>query len=304
MQFIDEENDILGPADLGHHSLDSLFKLAAVLGSGNHHRQVEDYNSPSPENFGDTAADNVLRKTFDNRSFSDARLAKKDGIVLGSTAQDLDHALDLIMTPDNRVQLALSCQLGQIPAKGIEGRCLGTALLSFGRRLWDGALGLRVGPKQFQHLEPHVFKLQIQIEEDLRGNSIVLPDQAKEEMLRTDVVVAQFVGLFHRQLEHLLCTRGKRKLAHGDHRRSGLDILFDLGANLADLYAQVLQDIGSDPATLLDQPKQYVFGADEVMVEPLRFLPRESHDLTGSICETVEHLTSTSSSAFSPRSNS
>ena len=118
-------------------------------------------------------------------------------------------------------------------------------------------------------------------------------------MFCTDVVVPQLVGLLHRQLEHLLGARCEWKLPHGDHRGSGLDILFDLGADLADLHSQVLQDIGRNATALLDESQQYVLSADEVVVESLRFLARQSHDLSSSICKTVKHLTFSSAFASS-----
>ena len=41
VQLVDEQDDVLGAADLVHHRLDALLELAAVLRAGDHHRQVE-----------------------------------------------------------------------------------------------------------------------------------------------------------------------------------------------------------------------------------------------------------------------
>jgi hypothetical protein len=46
VQFVDEQDDILGPADFVHDRLDALFELAAVLGAGDHHRQIEHDDPP------------------------------------------------------------------------------------------------------------------------------------------------------------------------------------------------------------------------------------------------------------------
>ena len=119
MELINKENDVLDPANLGHHSLDPLFELAAVLGAGNHHRQVKRDDSPISQNLGNVAIDNVLREPLDDGCFANAGLTEKNRIVLSSSAQDLDHALNFIMTPDDRVQLAIPGQLGQVTAEGI-----------------------------------------------------------------------------------------------------------------------------------------------------------------------------------------
>jgi hypothetical protein len=41
VQLVDEQDHVLGAAHLGHHGLDALLELAAVLGAGDHHREVE-----------------------------------------------------------------------------------------------------------------------------------------------------------------------------------------------------------------------------------------------------------------------
>jgi hypothetical protein len=41
VQLVDEEDDVLGAADLVHHRLDALLELAAVLGAGDHQGEVE-----------------------------------------------------------------------------------------------------------------------------------------------------------------------------------------------------------------------------------------------------------------------
>ena len=41
VQLVDEEDDVPGALDLVHHGLDALLELAAVLGAGDHEREVE-----------------------------------------------------------------------------------------------------------------------------------------------------------------------------------------------------------------------------------------------------------------------
>ena len=46
VQLVDEQDDVVGAADLVHDRLDALLELAAVLGAGDHHGQVEHHDSP------------------------------------------------------------------------------------------------------------------------------------------------------------------------------------------------------------------------------------------------------------------
>ena len=65
---------------------------------------------------GHVAADDALGQAFDDGRLADARLADQHRIVLGAPRQHLDHAPDLFVAPDHRIELALRRQLGQIAA--------------------------------------------------------------------------------------------------------------------------------------------------------------------------------------------
>ena len=51
-------------------------------------------------------ADDALREALRDGGLADARLADERGVVLGPPRQDLDDALDLLLAPDDRVELA------------------------------------------------------------------------------------------------------------------------------------------------------------------------------------------------------
>ena len=108
-------------------------------------------------------------------------------------------------------------------------------------------------------------------------------------MLGSHVVVIQVARLFHGVFDDLLGARCLRQLAHGDHVGTALDELLNLQANLSKVDVEVLQHIGRDTASLLDEPKQHVLGSDVLMIEALRFLIGKLHDLSGTIRETFVH---------------
>ena len=55
-------------------------------------------------------------------------LAEEYGVVLGAPRQHLDDPLDLVGTADDRVELALAGQLGQVAAETVQGGGLRLAL--------------------------------------------------------------------------------------------------------------------------------------------------------------------------------
>ena len=76
VQLVDEQDRVLRAADFVHHRLDPLFELAAVLGAGDHHRQVEHDNAAVHQQLGHVAFDDALRKAFDDGRLADARFAQ------------------------------------------------------------------------------------------------------------------------------------------------------------------------------------------------------------------------------------
>src|SRR3954452_19601419 len=70
----------------------------------------------------------------------------------------------------------------------------------------------------------------VEVEEDARGDALVLADQAEQDVLGADVVVTQGQGFAKRELEHLLGTRRERDLPARD-LFTGADDAHDLRAH-------------------------------------------------------------------------
>src|SRR5665648_172895 len=127
-----------------------------------------------------------------------------------------------------------------------------------------------------------------ELDKHLGGNTLTLADQAKQDVLGPDVVVAELQRLAQAQLEDLLGTRGE-----GDVTGRGLLTLTD---NLLDLLAhriqgdtKVLQRLCRDAFTLVDQAEQDVLGPYVVVVEHARFLLRKHDHPAGSVSKPFEH---------------
>ena len=115
VQLVDEGDDLaLGVLDLLEHGLEPLLELAAVLRAGHHRGQVEAEHPAALERVGDVAGDHALREALDDGGLADAGLADQHRVVLGTPRQHLDHAADLGVAADDRVELALLGARGQV----------------------------------------------------------------------------------------------------------------------------------------------------------------------------------------------
>ncbi len=66
------------------------------------------------------------------------------------------------------------------------------------------------------HLVADLLGVGVEVEQDPRRHALVLANQAQQDVLGADVVVAQRERLAQRQLEDLLGARRERDLAGGD----------------------------------------------------------------------------------------
>ncbi len=127
VQLIDEEDQLAGRVlHLGEHGLEPLLELAAVLRTGEHRADVERPDALALQALGHVAGDDPLREPLDDRRLADAGVADQHRVVLGAPAQNLDHAPDLLVAADDRVELPLLGKLGQVAAELLE--CLVGAL--------------------------------------------------------------------------------------------------------------------------------------------------------------------------------
>ena len=117
VQFVNEQNDILGAADFIHDGFDAFFKLAAIFCSGDHQGEVEGDDAFVAENLGDVAFGNFLGETFDDGSFPDAGFTEQHGIVLGAAAKNLDDAFDFVGAANHGIHFTFAGDFGQVASE-------------------------------------------------------------------------------------------------------------------------------------------------------------------------------------------
>jgi hypothetical protein len=124
---------------------------------------------------------------------------------------------------------------------------------SFGSRARGGgglwlalALAALVARQQLDDLLAHSAEIGAELDQHLCGDALALADEAEQDVLGADVVVAQLQRLAQRQLEHLLGARGERDVAR--RRRAAL------ADDLLDLAAHGFEEMPSDSMALAATP--------------------------------------------------
>ena len=152
-----------------------------------------------------------------------------------------------------------------------------------------GALTATAGTRQHpDDLVADLLGVRVEVEQDARGDALVLANESEQDVLGADVVVAQAQRLAQRQLEDLLRARRERDLA-GRDLLARSDDPNDLGTYALDGDVEALEDPRSEAFLLTEEAEQNVLGPDVVVLERARFFLRENDHLTGSLCESLEH---------------
>ena len=130
VQLVDEQHDLaLGVAHFLEHGLQPLLELAAVLRAGDERAHVERDDALVAQAFGHVAADDALREPFDDGGLADAGLADQHRVVLRAAREHLNHAADLVVAADDRIELALARDGGQVAAVALERLVLALGIL-------------------------------------------------------------------------------------------------------------------------------------------------------------------------------
>ncbi|CAG7170935.1 hypothetical protein PICSAR21_03545 [Mycobacterium avium subsp. paratuberculosis] len=290
VQLVDEQDDVAAGVDLLEHLLQALLEVTAVARARHQRTQVQGVELLVLQRLGHLAVHDGLRQALDDGRLADAGLADQHRVVLGAPAQHLHHPLDFLLAADDRVQLALHRGGGQVAAELVEhqrrGRAAGLAAAPTGAGL-GGLLALVAG-EQLDHLLAHPGQLGAQLDQHLGGHALTLADQAQQDVLGADVVVAELQRLAQAQLQHLLGARGERDVS-GRRLLALADDLLDLAADALQRDAQRLQRLGRHALALVDQTQQDVLGADVVVVEHPGLFLRQDDDPAGAVGKSFKH---------------
>ncbi len=118
MDFVDEQDGARCGFHFGDDGFQPLLEIAAIAGAGEQRAHVERENRRFEEDFRDVAVDDALGQALGDRGFADARVAHIKRVVLGAAAKNLDRALDLMLSADQRVDLAALRLFVEVDAVG------------------------------------------------------------------------------------------------------------------------------------------------------------------------------------------
>ena len=300
VDLVDEQQDVAAGLDLLEHLLQALLEVAAVAGPGDEGAEVERVQLLVAQRVGDVVVDDLLGEALDDRRLADAGLADENRVVLGPPGQDLHHPLELADAPDDRIELALAGELGEVAAELVEDLAVAlvgsrivlrrSADVGARRRVALGAAGRTLVPgQQLDDLLADAGEVGTELDEDLGGDALALADQAEQDVLGPDVVVAELQRLAEGELEDLLGARGEGDVP-GRRRATLADDLLDLAAHGLERDAETLERLGGNALALVDEPEQDVLGPDVGVVEQARFLLGEDDHPASPVGESFEHV--------------
>ena len=209
MDLVDEQDDVAAGLDLLEHLLEALLEIAAVTRAGDERAEIERVQLLAVQRVGHVVVDDHLGEAFDDRRLADAGLSDEDRVVLGAPRQDLHHPLELAGAADHRVELALAGHLGEVATELVEDLARALVARVVLRRAADvgagrawlataGAATARrtlVARQQLDHLLTDAAEIGAELDEHLGGDPLALADEAEQDVLGADVVVAELQRL-------------------------------------------------------------------------------------------------------------
>lgn len=147
--------------------------------------------------------------------------------------------------------------------------------------------GMGGSPDQLKDRLPHGARIGSQAGEHPNGCALPFTEQAEEQVLGSDVVVAELVRLPQRQLEHFLHS-GRERRRSGGRARVSADQLLDVATGARQCDAELHQGAGRRTLVVGEQPQKDVLGADEIVVEETRLFLSEDEDSSAAVGESFE----------------
>ena len=205
VELVDEQDDVAPGLDLLEDLLQALLEVAPVPATGDQGPQVEGVELLAPQGVRHLVGRDLLGQALDDGGLADAGLADEDRVVLGAPAQHLHDPLGLVDPTDDRVELLLPGQLGEVTAELVQDERAGRGVLAAatgGRRrlatLGRGAAlpgGAGVAGQELDDLLANPGQVGPQLDQHLGGNALALTDETQQDVLGADVVVAELEGL-------------------------------------------------------------------------------------------------------------
>src|SRR5258706_3063692 len=277
VQLVDEQDDFaLGCRDLLQDRLETLLELAAVLRTREDRADVEGEDRLVLQALWHVTAHDPLRQALDDRGLPDAGLADEHGIVLRPAREDLDHTADLLVAADDRVDLVLPREVGDVAPVLLERLVL--------------ALGVRVGdPLAAAHVAKrvqHAVATNAETLQRLSGEAGVVR-HGEQHVLGGDELILELPHLLRRLLKDASEARARADLDVALDLRLLLELGLERGRELRRLHPERAENGGHDARLLLHERQREVLDVDLAVAVLARVLLRGDQRLLGLLGELV-----------------
>ncbi len=122
MDLVDEQDYVLHSFEFGDHAAEPFFELAPVHRTGDQCAEFETDQACIGKVRRDGAGDDRGGQAFHDRGFPGARFADQDRVVLRFPSEDMGQAHELVGPADERFQLMVGRERGQIGSQLVEHR--------------------------------------------------------------------------------------------------------------------------------------------------------------------------------------
>ena len=253
MQLVDEEDDLPRRLrDFAEHGLQAVLELSAELRARDHRPEIELDHTLLLEGLRNIAAHDALGEPFDDGRLADARIPDEDRVVLRPARQHLDHAADLLVPADHRIELAFTghlCQVASIPLERLILRlraCVGHALSA------PDLLERRVD----------LLPVHARLAQDPARRAVGVRGNAEQQMFGADVVVLEALRLRLRDLERPPEIRSDARFRAALDFGTPRKFLFHSRPERGDVRAHAAQDRGGDAVLWCQEREQEVVRVD------------------------------------------
>jgi len=101
---------------LRHYGLEAFLEIAAIAGACQQCAHIKAIDRGICQNLGGFTGDDLARQTLCYGRFTHTRVANQQGVVLAAAAQHLHAAFNLVIAPDQRIDLVFAGPCVQIDA--------------------------------------------------------------------------------------------------------------------------------------------------------------------------------------------
>ena len=261
VQLVNEQDHIsAGVGHLAQHRLQAVLEFAPVFRAGDQRPQVQCHHPLILETLRHVALHDPQGQPLDNRRLAHPRLPDQHGIVLGAPRKDLDHTSDLLVAPDDWVELSALGLVDEIDP-------VTPQRLEFVLRGLIGHSG--TSPQVLHRREQIGFADPVELQQVVRLAAAL--GQRQEQVLGRHELIPHRLGFPLGGLEHVGQFRAQPGCRIAADARIASQFRLQHAVQLAPVGADLLQQGKDDPVRFGQQGEQQVERVDFRM----SLLPRE-----------------------------